>query len=164
MSIQPLFGCDDSAANPVNFVNGKRSHVYYNTQPKPQSFLSALYENGNLLGLTCGSSIPSKSKPEPPGTPDSLHPTLLQLSTVHWQWIDRFPFPDFRDEMIIRSGEIDEEDFVGDLFNLDPFTLTPGARSTDPYAYTMNPEFRAKWGYLFPSFSRACGQHKFPSF
>jgi hypothetical protein len=143
----------------ANSINGKPNPYYYNTQSKSYSFLSAIFETGRLLGISCGQSFPSKSKPAPPGTPECLQPTLLQRSTVHWQWIDRFPFPDFRDEIIVRSGEIDEEEFLGDLYDMEPFTLAPGGSPTDPYVYSMNPEFKAKWGYLFPSF---CGDPQVP--
>jgi hypothetical protein len=143
-----------SNGDSLNELLGYNSNNHNNdAQPKPQSLYSALFETGKLLNIACGTNFPSKSKPAPPGTPASLQPTLLQLSTVHWQWIDRFPFPDFRDEMIIHSGDIDEEEFLGDLFSMEPFTLAVGASPADPYAYTMNPEFRAKWGYLFPSFA-----------
>jgi len=117
------------------------------------AFLSALFENGTILGVACGANFPSKSRPVAPEIPASLQPTILQLSTVHWQWIDRFPFPECRDEMIIQSGNIDEEDFLGDLINMETFRVTLGARSWDPTAFTICPTFQAKWGFLFPSFS-----------
>jgi hypothetical protein len=114
--------------------------------------MSAIIENGKILGISCGSMFAKKSNPAVPGLPESLIPTLLQLSTVHWAWIDKFPFPDFRDEIILDSGNIDEEEFLEDLFAMEAFTVAPGGSSWDPYAYTISSEFQQKWGYLFPSF------------
>ncbi|KIW06812.1 uncharacterized protein PV09_02492 [Verruconis gallopava] len=118
-----------------------------------QTFLSALFENGNILGIACGASFPSKSKLAGPDVPPSLRPTLLQLSTVHWQWIDRLPFPEARDEIIIQSSNFNEEEFLWDIFNMPTFTLTPGLRAWDPNAYRMHPQFKSKWGFLFPNFT-----------
>jgi Domain of unknown function (DUF3425) len=110
-------------------------------------------DNGKMLGIPCGTMFAMKSNPAVLGIPDSLKPTLLQLSTVHWAWVDKFPFPDFRDEIILHSGTIDDEEFLEDLFAMEAFTLAPGGASWDPYAWSINPEFQQKWGYLFPSFS-----------
>lgn len=75
------------------------------------------------------------------------------MSTVHWQWIDRIPFADARDEIIIQSGSIDEEDLLWDVFHMQTFTLRPGAKAWDESAYSICPEFAQKWGHLFPSFN-----------
>ncbi len=71
------------------------------------------------------------------------------MSILHSQFIDRFPFPRLRDNMICLIGHIDEEDFLGDLFNLTSFTMTPGRAPWDPGAWKMGKEFGMKWGYLF---------------
>lgn len=114
----------------------------------------ALFENGKIQGLRCGSSFPSKSNPPRPDVPSSLRPTLLQLNAVHWQWIDRFPFADARDEIILNSGNFDEEDFLGDLASYESFEILPGFESWDPSGWRMIPGyFKEKWGYLFPSLS-----------
>lgn len=94
-----------------------------------------------------------KSNPAFPGMPESLRPTLLQLSTVHWAWIDKFPFPDFRDEIILHSGNIDEEEFLEDLFAMEALIVAPGGVPWDPSAYSINSRFQQKWGFLFPSFA-----------
>lgn len=64
------------------------------------------------------------------------------------------PFADARDELIIQSGNFDEEDFLYDVFNMETFYLKPGRKAWDPKAYTIAPEFQNKWGHLFPSFAR----------
>lgn len=47
--------------------------------------------------------------------PPSLQPTFLQRAGVHHPWIDPFPFPDFRDLLLLREGEYDEEALCNDL-------------------------------------------------
>ncbi|KAK5465005.1 hypothetical protein LTS15_001568 [Exophiala xenobiotica] len=109
----------------------------------------ALYTNGALMGLACSITFSSKSQSFGPELPEALRPTPLQLTTIHPQWIDRFPFPKMRDNMITLLSIIDEEEFLGDLFCLTSFTVEPGAASWDPTAWKISKEFGAKWGYLF---------------
>ncbi|KAK5190671.1 hypothetical protein LTR99_003411 [Exophiala xenobiotica] len=109
----------------------------------------ALFANGALMGLACSITFASKSQPFGPGLPEPLRPTPLQLTTIHPQWIDRFPFPKMRDNMITLLSIIDEEEFLADLFCLTSFTIEPGAASWDPKAWKISKEFGAKWGYLF---------------
>jgi hypothetical protein len=109
----------------------------------------ALYQNGALMGLLCSVSTLAKSTPVGPEVPESLHPTQLQLTTPHPPWIDRFPFPQMRDNMIQLLSIIDEEEFLADLFCLTSFAIEPGAPSWDPCAWKIGEEFSAKWSYLF---------------
>ncbi|KIW31947.1 uncharacterized protein PV07_03533 [Cladophialophora immunda] len=113
------------------------------------SIYGALYQNGAMMGIACSVVVPSKSSPVGPDIPESLRPTALQLTTIHPSWIDRFPFPKMRDNMITLMGIIDEEEFLADLFCLTSFTLNPGAASWDPTAWKIGKDFSAKWGYLF---------------
>jgi hypothetical protein len=48
--------------------------------------------------------------------PDSLYPTLLQMNCVHTSWIDMFPFPKFRDNLIKKGVEFIPEEMRQDLF------------------------------------------------
>ncbi|KAK6379516.1 hypothetical protein LTS17_006434 [Exophiala oligosperma] len=115
----------------------------------PASVYAALFHNGAMMGLTCSISFASKSRPFGEEIPDSLRPTPLQLTTIHPQWIDRFPFPKMRDNMITLLSIIDEEEFLGDLFCLTSFTVDGRMASWDPSAWKIGHEFSAKWGYLF---------------
>ncbi|OAP60783.1 hypothetical protein AYL99_05785 [Fonsecaea erecta] len=101
------------------------------------------------MGIPCSVSLRKKSNPAGPNIPVSLRPTALQLTVNHPSWIDRFPFPKMRDNMITLMSIIDEEEFVADLFTLTSFTLESGAPSWDPRAWKIGKEFSAKWGYLF---------------
>jgi hypothetical protein len=48
--------------------------------------------------------------------PESLHPTPLQTTCAHTSWIDPFPFPRFRDNLIKKGVEFVPEDMLRDLF------------------------------------------------
>jgi hypothetical protein len=124
------------------------SDTYFFPQPA-LSVYGALFDNGRILGLSCFRSTDYKSKPASQMILQSLHPTEAQLSTLHFQWIDRFPFPQMRDNMIALCPVIDEEEFLSDLFHLTSFTLRHGSVSWDAEAWKIGPEFATKWGYLF---------------
>lgn len=110
---------------------------------------TALYKNGRLLGIPCGTQMLWKSPRCGPEIPNSLQPTLLQMTTLHTSWIDRFPFPQMRDNFIKMNAIINEEEFLASLFDTTGFTMIPGTRSWDPAGWIMGKEFGEKWGYLF---------------
>ncbi|KIV79893.1 hypothetical protein PV11_07434 [Exophiala sideris] len=113
------------------------------------SVFTALFQNGAMMGLVCSSTFASKSTPFGSEIPATLRPTTLQINNVHPSWIDRFPFPKMRDNMITLLSVIDEEEFMADLFCMTSFTVDAGAASWDPRAWRIGKEFSAKWGYLF---------------
>lgn len=115
----------------------------------PITFAGALYINGQILNIPCSTVVPSKSKPAGAEIPLPLHPTELQLMTIHPSWIDRFPFPKMRNSLISLSGVIDEEEFVRDVMIMPSFEITPGRLPWDPRAWKMLKPFAEKWGYLF---------------
>ncbi|RKL48529.1 hypothetical protein BFJ72_g1428 [Fusarium proliferatum] len=51
----------------------------------------------------------------------SLRPTSLQRSTAHHPWIDLFPFPKFRDNVIcgMQKGLLDDDELCGDLLGTE---------------------------------------------
>lgn len=116
--------------------------------PFPTSILTALFWNGELLGLSCCNVIPSKSSPAAPHVPASLHPTPTQLLTLHQMGIDRFPFPRMRDNMITMGGLYDDDEFTRDLFTMPSFEIAPGAPSWDPRAWRVARVWAEKWGFL----------------
>ena len=115
----------------------------------PLSFFGALYINGMYLKIPCSTVVPARSEPVGPEVPASLHPTELQLITIHPRWIDRFPFPKMRDSLISLSGVIDDEEFMKDLALLPSFEIIPGRAPWDPKAWKIKKPFADKWGYLF---------------
>jgi hypothetical protein len=109
----------------------------------------AFYQNGQILGLLCSVNFIGTSAPAGPEVPAALQPTQLQMSVPHPPWIDRFPFPRMRDNMITLLGLVNEEDFLADLFCLSSFTIRAGGASWDPESWTIGREFESKWGFLF---------------
>lgn len=113
------------------------------------SVYCALFVNGSMMGISCSIPVTELSPRCGPEIPDSLQPTALQLTTPHPRWMDRFPFPKMRDNMITLMGIIDEEEFFADLFCLDSFEIKSGAAAWDPASWKMGKNFAKKWGYLF---------------
>ncbi|CAG8961011.1 hypothetical protein HYFRA_00002551 [Hymenoscyphus fraxineus] len=111
--------------------------------------ITALYINGEVLGLSCCTSIPAKSKPAAPHVPLSLRPTPAQLFTFHLSGVDRFPFPKMRDNIISLSGFIDDEELCRDMMLMPTFSFTPGALPWNPKAWKVEKPFADKWGFLF---------------
>ena len=111
----------------------------------------ALHCNGLILGLCCSGVkiITSRAQPFTSNVPAILHPSPLQCAVSHFEWIDRFPFPRMRDNMILLAGLVDLAEFFSDFFTIKSFTLIEEGRSWDPSAWLIAPEFRAKWGFLF---------------
>lgn len=87
--------------------------------------------------------------------PLSLRPTAIQRSTPHHPWLDVFPFPNMRDNLITASeGEdFDDEELCRDLMG---FWDTHDSRATllvwgspyDPRNWEVTPGFLEKWGWL----------------
>lgn len=117
--------------------------------PYKLTVIMALYINGEVLGLSCCTITPAKSKPATPEIPLPLRPTPTQLLTVHLSGIDRFPFPKVRDNVISMSGLIDEEEFGRDMFMMPSFSITPGGLAWNPKAWKVEKPFADKWGFLF---------------
>jgi hypothetical protein len=115
----------------------------------PITFAGALYINGQILNIPCSTVVPAKSQPVGPEIPLPLHPTELQLMTIHPPWIDRFPFPKMRNSLISLSGVIDEEEFVRDMLLMPSFEIVHGRMPWDPRAWKILRPFAEKWGYLF---------------
>ncbi|ORY09483.1 hypothetical protein BCR34DRAFT_368894 [Clohesyomyces aquaticus] len=119
-------------------------------QPRfPMTVFSALYLNGRILGLSCSTTVPARSSLPSPQVPLPLHPTPMQLMTIHASWIDRFPLSTMRNNLITMSGMMDEEEFLSDVFMGPSFTIKPGCATWDPRAWRMEKCFADKWGYLF---------------
>jgi hypothetical protein len=115
----------------------------------PMTVFSALYINGQILGLSCSTTVPAKSTLANPGVPLSLHPTDLQLTTIHARWIDRLPSSKARDNMISLSGIIDDEEVLRDFYCMPSFELVPGMAPWDPDAWKITKSFAEKWGFIF---------------
>lgn len=88
--------------------------------------------------------------------PKSLHPTTLQRTVSHHPWIDLFPFPAFRDNIIqgMTAGFLDEDDLCRDLLEVEEATqdeteaLLIWGESWDANAWEASIGFLKKWGWL----------------
>jgi hypothetical protein len=120
------------------------------SQPDPPlTVFSALYLNGQILGIACSVCQPSRSPHASPHHPASLHPTESQLTIVHPRWMDSLPFPRMRDTLVRLLCAIDEEDLLRDLFTMPSWRIEgKGGASWDPKAWRMEDEWRDKWGWL----------------
>lgn len=101
------------------------------------------------MGIPCSIVMVNKTPKFGDELPEPLRPTKLQMTVDHPRWIDRFPFPKMRDNLITLMNIIDQEEFFADLFCLNSFELEPGAAPWDPETWKIGDEFSKKWGYLF---------------
>ena len=90
--------------------------------------------------------------------PDNLRATVAQRSIPHHPWIDLFPFPRFRDNMLHATavGAFDEDELCLDMLEVDgpehllsskPSFLVWG-ESWDNRAWEASVPFLLKWGWL----------------
>lgn len=109
-----------------------------------QSAFAALFDNGQLLGLSCSTVKRCRSQYDCASIPQYLHPSELQKKTVHAEWIDRFPFPYMRDSCISLLDKYGEEEFLADLFKTSSFVVMQGSASWDPAGWAMTTTFKDK--------------------
>ncbi|KAK4941603.1 hypothetical protein LTR10_018480 [Elasticomyces elasticus] len=132
-------------------VPAMRSH-HLRCSLSGMSIYLALGRHALVQGTICSACDENAPSPiEYLSLPDSLKPTPLQLVKPHRKWIDRFPFPRMRDNLILLSEILDLDDFVRDLFGMSSliFRHESGQATWDPGAWIIAPEFASKWGYLF---------------
>ncbi|KAF4218232.1 hypothetical protein CNMCM6805_000690 [Aspergillus fumigatiaffinis] len=87
----------------------------------------------------CG--VPTVVHPLSTGLPDSLFPTSLQMVHPHSNWIDIFPFPQIRDNLIQCEDYVDVMDFLRDLFGdmvNDSLSTTPETSEPLPTSTQMH--------------------------
>lgn len=98
-----------------------------------------------------------------PPCPPALQPTLLQRTVPHHPWIDLFPFPTLRDNILLqlRDGELDEDELCHDLVEV---CHAPSERSGliiwgepwDGRGWEVTEEFVGKWGRV--DLLKGCGE------
>lgn len=89
----------------------------------------------------------------PTSIPPNLRPTRLQCTTPHHPWLDFFPTPVMRDNLL-RAGDLfDEEQLCADVVG---FCGTPTERTGlivwgepwNPYSWEVTDEFAKNWGWV----------------
>ncbi|PKS13061.1 hypothetical protein jhhlp_000402 [Lomentospora prolificans] len=124
--------CDDDLISPLN----------YRGPPLPDGSLVMLkWRDDARRGADC---------------PQALAPTHLQRTVLHHPWIDLFPFPQFRDNVLtsIQAGILDDDELCLDLIEFAggadgraPALIVWGEAS-DWRSWEVTGEFLRKWGWL----------------
>lgn len=93
-----------------------------------------------------------------PACPDNMRPTALQVSVPHHPWIDLFPLPRMRDNLLraaqVRKGTIDEDSLCRDIVDvgagrgIEHAALVVWGDPWDPGAWEATEMFLRKWGWL----------------
>ncbi|KAF4945901.1 hypothetical protein FSARC_14329 [Fusarium sarcochroum] len=129
--------------------------------------LRALIVNRNLISdilaipLDCEEEIVHVVPyPTDPGLlPVTLLPTIIQQTVLHSDWIDMFPCPEARDNLILATGTFDEDDLwadcVGGLYEgfpddeMERRGMIAWSPPWDISGWEMSEGFVRKWGWLF---------------
>ncbi|KAM5344711.1 hypothetical protein ACJ41O_010573 [Fusarium nematophilum] len=100
---------------------------------------------------------PQPAGEQPPSFPTHLVPTQLQRAVTHHSWLDLFPIPGLRDNILqgIEAGRYDEDELCDalccDLLNFETGTkalLVVWGESWDATGWEFSPDFFKKWGLL----------------
>ncbi|GLB08258.1 hypothetical protein AtubIFM57258_004146 [Aspergillus tubingensis] len=131
--------------------------------------LRAAYQNAIVLGmpaewLCLDDTISIFSAHGPHITPNGqmsippgLLPTALQRATPHHPWLDVFPFPSMRDNLIRAGDGLDDDELCHDLTAFwdtrsSNATLLVWGTPWDPQNWEVTEDFAKKWG----AFLRGC--------
>ncbi|KAB8249352.1 hypothetical protein BDV35DRAFT_390161 [Aspergillus flavus] len=85
--------------------------------------------------------------------PTSLRPTLLQQEIPHHPWIDLFPIPQMRDNLLQRYGDFDETALCNDLVDFydvsnDETGLIVWRTPWHPTGWEVSETFLRKWSWV----------------
>ena len=90
--------------------------------------------------------------------PESLRPTDLQRRFEHHPWIDLFPFPRFRDNVLraVEADLLDEDELCLDVTETEAARMDDGTKpalivwgdSSDGAGWEVNTAFVRRWGWL----------------
>jgi hypothetical protein len=85
--------------------------------------------------------------------PPSLRATLIQRTIPHHPWLDFFPFPRMRDNLIIAGDTFDDDDLCHDLMAFwdtrnTGATMLVWGQPWDPRNWEVTEGFARKWGWL----------------
>ncbi|KAK9364543.1 hypothetical protein V1509DRAFT_636029 [Lipomyces kononenkoae] len=85
--------------------------------------------------------------------PPTLCPTLLQRTIPHHPWLDFFPMPTMRDNLLLADGSFDEDQLCHDLLKVPDVSgemtgLIVWGEPWDPYGWEVTEGFAKKWGWI----------------
>ncbi|KAK1961634.1 hypothetical protein LY78DRAFT_617393 [Colletotrichum sublineola] len=158
-------GADSSAgagADPL--ANSLLSLVQFN-------LFRGLMENSKTLGITLSMILdddcvsPYSSNPAYDGTeraaalPSSLRPTRMQLTAAHHPWLDIFPLPRLRDNLIEAGSALDDDELCLDMLGSGDAPSGQGGmilwgEPWDPRSWEVTEDFVKKWRWVL----KGCGE------
>ncbi|KAE8380457.1 hypothetical protein BDV26DRAFT_290380 [Aspergillus bertholletiae] len=145
-----------------NYIRGNLASDHLLTLTRANVY-RAFLANITLLGLPveglCEANILSPFNligPAPPVLellPQALSPTSTQRSCHHHPWVDFFPYPQVRDNLIRAQGRYDKHQFCLDILGFwDPGTpenmLLVWGEPCDPLSWEVTESFIKKWGWV----------------
>jgi hypothetical protein len=85
--------------------------------------------------------------------PENLRPTALQHKVEHHPWIDLFPIPTMRDNLLREGASYDDSEVCFDIVEIsdkpkEKAGLIVWGEPWDIYSWEASPEFLRKWGWL----------------
>lgn len=85
--------------------------------------------------------------------PESLRPTQLQRTIPHHPWIDLFPLPAMRNNLLLAGAEYDDTEICLDVVEIsdkpkERVGLIVWGEPWDPYAWEASPKFLQKWAWV----------------
>lgn len=158
-----LYSAPDQMENFVQAIGSSISHAYLAGSPRSDLLLTliqfnvfrALVQNTFALGFDFGwlkEDAVSVFNQDTSALicPSSLKPTQLQRQLEHHPWIDLFPFPALRDNMLSQGDDLDEDELCYDMVEI---CHAPSERSGlivwgepwNPSSWEATEEFTKKW-------------------
>lgn len=86
--------------------------------------------------------------------PEKLRPTQLQRSSIYHTWIDLFPCPVMRNNLIRAGNDWDDDELCLDIMGFwdgtstGPFGLIIWGEPADPRSWEITEGFLKKWGWV----------------
>ncbi len=85
--------------------------------------------------------------------PVNLRPTRLQRTVEHHPWIDLFPFPRLRDNLLLQGPEYDDTDICHDVVEIfdrpsEKTGLIVWGEPWIPYSWEVSADFLEKWVWV----------------
>jgi hypothetical protein len=85
--------------------------------------------------------------------PASLRPTAIQRTIPHHPWIDLFPIPQMRDNMLLAGDSYDEYELCNDLVDFcdvpnEKTGLIVWGEPWDPSGWEMSESFLSRWRWV----------------
>ncbi|PYH46445.1 DUF3425 domain-containing protein [Aspergillus saccharolyticus JOP 1030-1] len=96
---------------------------------------------------------------DPSALPPHLRPTQLQRTVPHHPWLDFFPLPRFRDNLVQMADRFDDEELCLDIMGFwdtptETYSLLVWGEPSDPANWEVSEDFLRKWPWVL----RGCAE------